>query len=238
MYFTKMNTHGIFITGTGTDVGKTFVASFALTLLKSLGHKALYYKPIQCGPAIYEGDEYPGGDPEVIRDVLGHPDVTSTWLLSSPTSPHLAFPKDSRIYNPKPVHELLVSSRKHFEFIVMEGAGGIRVPISDGYEMTDLAKASSFPVLVVAQPGLGTINHTLLTLEHLQAHHLPIAGFVFSETRPDMISIDPMAGDNANVIQTRSGIQFLGNIPRWEESWPADAVKKHPLLDYFVRSVR
>ena len=233
-----MNTNGIFITGTGTDVGKTFASGFVLALLKSLGHHTLYYKPIQCGPAHFAEREFAGGDTQVIHEILGHADVAYTWRLRNPSSPHLAFACESVTFDMKPIQEKLVACRKDFDFVVMEGAGGIRVPISDKLEMTDLARTCSFPTLVIAEPGLGTINHTLLTLEHLSSHHIPVAGFAFCESRPIPGTESSLAADNAHVIQARSGMLFLGTIPFWNKGWPISSLQSHPLRDYLQRSIR
>lgn len=233
-----MNTNGLFITGTGTDVGKTFASGFILSLLKSLGRRALYYKPIQCGHARLGDHEYPEGDSQLIHELIGHADVTNTWRLRSPSSPHLAFAFEGLNFDMQPIQEKLVSSRKHFDFIVMEGAGGIRVPISDKLEMTDLARTCSFPVLVVAEPGLGTINHTLLTLEHLSSHRIPVAGFIFCETKPGEGTRDALAADNAHVIQARTGMPFLGTVPFWKDGWSFNALQDHPLREFLQRSIR
>lgn len=231
-----MNTHGLFITGTGTDVGKTFAAGFILSLLESLGHRTLYYKPIQCGPAVFDGRSYPKGDAQFISEVLGHSATANTWNLRNASSPHLAFAFEETHFSDQPIQDKLLSSRKNFDFILVEGAGGIRVPINDKVEMTDLARLTSFPILVVASPGLGTINHTLLTLEHLSSHRLPIAGFIFCQSTD--AAPDALAADNAHVIQNRSGIPFLGTVPFWKGSWSSHQLKQHPLRDYFSRSVR
>lgn len=230
-----MNTRGFFISGTGTDVGKTFACGFLLAILRELQFNTLYYKPIQCGPASWGSKEFVGGDSQLIRELFLHPNTECTWFLRNPSSPHLAFAFENKTFNIQPIQEKLISSRKDFEFVVMEGAGGIRVPITDKLEMTDLAKLSSFPVLVVAQPGLGTINHTLLTLEHLSNRRLPIAGFLFSTPTKDS---EALAADNAHMIQSRTGIPFLGTVPHWSGSWPAESLRNHPLRDYLLRQRR
>ena len=227
-----MNTQGLFITGTGTDVGKTFACGFLLALLRELHFKALYYKPIQCGSAAWNGREFPDGDSQIIRDIFQHPNTECTWNLRNPSSPHLAFTFENKTFDLRPIQEKLVSSRKDYNFIAMEGAGGIRVPITDKLEMTDLAKLSSFPVLVVAHPGLGTINHTLLTLEHLTNHRIPIAGFLFSAIDKNS---EALSADNAHMIQARTGIPYLGAVPQWSGGWPESSLRQHPLRDFLSR---
>jgi dethiobiotin synthetase len=166
---------------------------------------------------------------------MGHPDVVNTWFLRNPSSPHLAFALEGITYDAAPIHDLIISSRKNFDFIIMEGAGGIRVPITEKLEMTDIAKLSSFPTLVVAKPGLGTINHTLLTLEHLASRRLPLAGFVFSEPEQAKFA-EALAADNAHIIQARTGVPFLGCIPYFKGEWSLSDLTSHPLADYFRRT--
>jgi dethiobiotin synthetase len=228
-----MDAHGLFVTGTGTDVGKTFVSGFVLTLLRSLGKKTLYFKPIQCGPAKHDGITYPEGDAQFIREVFKHPNTTTSWLLKTPSSPHIAFAKEELQFNAKPIHDKLLASRKTFDFVLLEGAGGIRVPINDKLEMTDLAKMSSFPILVAAQPGLGTINHTLLTLEHLKNSRLPIAGFTFCESMRNQVEPEH-AQENARAIQSRIGVPYLGLVPYYIDGWAPEILAKHPLRKYLA----
>lgn len=226
-----MNTFGLYITGTGTDVGKTYVSGFALAILRQLQCQALYYKPIQCGPVEWKGQILEEGDAQFIQEVLGHPHTLSTWRLSTPASPHRAFPLDHVSFDEREVEQTLMRSRKDFRFVLLEGAGGIRVPINEKTDMTDLVRLSSFPVLIVAAPGLGTLNHTLLTIEHLTARHIPIAGFVFSLNHPDA-HLDPLMQDNYQTIQQRSGVAFLGTIPFWNGQWTSAQIQEHPLKHY------
>ncbi|HSQ42621.1 MAG TPA: dethiobiotin synthase [Fibrobacteraceae bacterium] len=226
-----MDTSGLFVTGTGTDVGKTFASGFVLAVLRSLGSKSLYYKPIQCGPAQHLGKSFPDGDAQFIREILGHPDTANTWMLRKPSSPHLAFAMENVVFDAKRFQDALEVHRRNCDFLLVEGAGGIRVPINDTLDMADLASLSGLPVLVVSPPGLGTINHTLLTLEHLEHRQLPIAGFVFCENLP-CADPDQLAADNARVIQARTGVSYLGAIPFWQELWPDSAVEHHPLRQY------
>ncbi len=227
---------GIFITGTGTDVGKTYTSAFLLDLLTRVDKKSLYYKPVQCGPAVFNGHTYPGGDAQVIREVMKHYDTATSWELRTPASPHYAFAQEpEQAFAAKVVQDFLVRTRRDYEFVVMEGAGGIRVPLNDHQEMSDLAKMSCFPVLVVTHPGLGTLNHTLLTLEHLKNKLIPIAGFVFSSTDGDIDLDDPIIQDNVRTLQKRSSTSFLGVIPRYDNGWPAGVFEDHPLREYLRR---
>jgi len=226
---------GIFITGTGTDVGKSYTAGFLLNLLSRVDKKALYYKPIQCGPAHFEGKAYPGGDAQIMREVMKHFDTACSYELRTAASPHYAFTQEGTAFSGKVVQDFLVRTRRDYEFVVTEGAGGIRVPLNDHQEMSDLAKMSCFPVLVVAHPGLGTLNHTLLTLEHLKNKLIPIAGFVFSSVDGEINLEDPIIEDNIRTLQKRSATTFLGVIPHYDHGWPSEVFENHPLREYLRR---
>lgn len=160
---------GVFVSGTDTDVGKTVVAA---ALVRALAGD--YWKPVQAG---LEG----GGDArEVARLAELPPDRihASTYTLSRPRSPHEAARADgidirlAAFQPPRTPRPLIV-----------EGAGGLLVPLNDREFVADLARELGLPVVVVARSGLGTLNHTLLTLEALQARELPLAGIVMCGPR-------------------------------------------------------
>lgn len=229
------NTCGFFITGTGTDVGKTFASGFISNMLAYIGKKSLYYKLIQCGPAECNHEVYPEGDTELIQKKFDHPYTYCSFQLKTPASPHYAFSTESRIFNFKEIQDKLLISRKEYDFVVAEGAGGIRVPVSDSLEMSDLARFIGFPVIVVALPGLGTLNHTLLTLEHLKHKQIPVAGFMFSELTHEGLN-SPSVSNTLQELQKRSSYHYLGSVPCFQNGkWMIEKFECHPLYTYFSR---
>lgn len=228
-----MNSKGLFLTGTGTDIGKTVTAGFLLTLLQSLHIPALYYKPVQCGPAEWQGKGFPGGDCQVIREIFGHPNTACTWALRTPASPHLAFAMENHRYDSTPVLQTLSDARKSQTFTLMEGAGGVRVPLDDRNSMLDLMRLAGFPALVTASPRLGTINHTLLTIESLKHHQIPVVGFVFSG-KPDPEN-EALTADNAHSIARHGGVPFLGSIPDARQGFTEGNWQDHPLRALLMR---
>ena len=160
-------TSGYFVTGTDTDVGKTIVCA---RLCKHLG--ANYWKPLQCGaPYDAETVQTLGVAPEHI--------LPSRHVLSEPLSPHEAAKRES-----VEIHLNDFSLPESEKPLIVEGAGGALVPLNTQDLMTDLMSRLGLPVLVVTRTTLGTINHTLLTLEALRAHDLTIAGLILNG--PDM----------------------------------------------------
>jgi len=196
---------GLFIAGTGTDVGKTCVSSFLLLLLKhKLKAKFLYYKPIQCGkPA----------DTAFVKKTAKHRDAACTYNLKTPSSPHFAFAKEKIKFDKKAISGFLAKAKKQYDFIIMEGAGGVRVPITQNFDMADLAKLSGFPVLLVASPKLGTINHALLSIDYLKSKNINVRGFMFSWAEGVDFNSEIIC-DSARTIEKISKVSFCGAVPK------------------------
>jgi dethiobiotin synthetase len=195
---------GIFIAGTGTGVGKTCVSAFLLDYFKiARKKKVLYYKPIQCGQPT---------DMDLIKKItkLKQKDIYCSYNLKTPSSPHFAFARENVKFEKSTVKKFLASAKKQYDFIVMEAAGGIRVPITQNFDMADLAKLSNFKVLLVALPDLGTINHTLLSIDYLKSKSIEILGFVFSPASFVNGLNEEIILDNAKTIEKISGIPYKG----------------------------
>ncbi len=162
---------GIFITGTDTGVGKTHVTAGLLTELRRRGISAAAFKPIACGP---------GGrhDAKIYAAIMNHEqplNVINPVYLRHPLAPSVA----ARIERKRiDLRKILATYRylaKNYDVVLVEGAGGLLVPIQKNYFVADLAKALKLPVLIVARLGLGTINHTLLTVREARARKLKVA---------------------------------------------------------------
>jgi len=176
------------ITGTDTNVGKTVVAA-----MLTLGLGVNYFKPIQCGT-------HPETDIETVRRLTGlgadrilDPPIT----LSQPLSPHLASELDGVTIDADTLR--LPKGR-----VIVEGAGGLMVPVTRKKLFIDLFAAWQRPVVLVARTGLGTLNHTLLSLEALRARKIEILGVVFvGEENPD----------NMKTIEDMGTVKVLGRVP-------------------------
>lgn len=158
----------IFVTGTDTGVGKTVISAILMA-----GLKAAYWKPVQSGREEMT-------DTGWIRSVTGFPDeyfIPETYLLSRPLSPHASAMYDNVHID---LQAFALPDQEKYPRLVVEGAGGVMVPLNDGQMMIDLMKYLNLPVLVVARSGLGTINHTLLTLEFIRQNGLDVLGVVMN----------------------------------------------------------
>jgi dethiobiotin synthetase len=176
---------GVFVTGTGTDVGKTFVTAALVRHLRATGKIVDAFKPVVSG---FDAQKIAGSDPGVLLAALGRPSTMeevqriSPWRFSAPLSPDLAAKGESRtIHFP----DLVAFSRQATDargtnFI--EGVGGIMVPLEETHTVLDWISALRVPVLVVAGSYLGTISHTLTALHVLAQRNLEIAGVIVSES--------------------------------------------------------
>jgi dethiobiotin synthetase/malonyl-CoA O-methyltransferase len=196
---------GVFVTGTDTGVGKTIVSAW---LVRSW--QADYWKPVQSGTA-------DGCDADVVREVA--PDARihpSAILLTAPLSPHQAAGVEGSRIDLDDFRLPATEGRP----LVVEGAGGVLVPLNDRHLMVDLMAHLGLSVLVVARSGLGTVNHCLLTLEALRRRRLTIAGVV----------MDGPANDaNRRDIEHFSGVSVVGQLPPL--SGPA-ALHQHPPMTW------
>lgn len=155
----------LFVTGTDTDIGKTVVSS-----ILTAGLNAGYWKPIQAG-------RDPLTDKEFVKKVTHLPDshfYKESYNLTEPVSPHAAAEIDDISIDFKEIQVPQIS-QKH---LVVEGAGGLIVPVNDTQYIIDLIAHLGYPVLLVAKSGLGTLNHTLLSLEALKGRGIQVYGVV------------------------------------------------------------
>ncbi len=195
---------GLFVTGTDTGVGKTFVSCALIRAARAAGHRVFAFKPIETGCVNGFGE-----DQTALAEAAG--DVPrGTYRLALPAAPWVAALAEGVDIDLDRIGEDLVAGAAAADRVLVEAAGGWRVPITSTGDTSALARLCGLPVLVVARAGLGTINHTLLTLEAIGRDQLPIAGVVLS-VRPDE---DPeFAESNAQQICARSGVQVA--------VWPA-----------------
>lgn len=199
---------GIFITGTDTGVGKTVITAALALSLKSTGLDVGVMKPVQSGSSL------PGmTDIEFLRTALGEKEPSPDsciYNFKAPLSPHAAASLSGEIIDPeriKSAYGRLASSR---DVVLVEGAGGLLVPILEDYLMADLARDLSIPLLVVARPGLGAVNHTALTIECAEQRGLAVLGFVINAF-PDSPGLAELTNPSAIIKQT--GAPLLGVYP-------------------------
>jgi dethiobiotin synthetase len=169
---------GVFVTGTGTEVGKSVVAATIAHTLAAQGQRVAVFKPAVTG--LDEGVET---DHALLRRASGSSqsnDEIAPYRYGPPASPHLAAALAGEEIDPERLRQAARAAAEGADAIVCEGVGGLLVPLSPTYLVRDLAADLGYPLVVVAGPGLGTINHTLLTLESARAAGLEVAAVVLT----------------------------------------------------------
>jgi dethiobiotin synthetase len=213
---------GVFVTGTGTEVGKTVVAAAIARGLAASGRRVAVFKPCLSGL-----DESGEPDHLLLRRAAGSEqgeDEIAPYRFRPPLSPHLAAELAGVAIDPR---LLLAAARRAAEegdALVCEGVGGLLVPLTPGYLVRDFARELELPLVIAAGPGLGTINHTLLTVEAARAVGLEVAGVVLT----------PWPGAEGRLERSNlETIAALGRVPveplEWidlarPEGWPVPAV--------------
>ena len=198
-------TRGFFVTGTDTGVGKT-VVSAALMIRLRTSAPMRYWKPIQTG---IEQDD----DTATVRSLAGCSEgelLTSGVRLRRPVSPHLAARLSGTAIDLPPLEDAFNETAQSARLIV-EGAGGVLVPVNDIQFIVDLMARLDLPTVIVARSTLGTINHTLLTIDALHRRSLTIAGVVMVG-RPD--------AENRSAIEQYGGVSVLGEMPMFDALTP------------------
>ncbi len=204
---------GFFITGTDTDVGKTVVTSLLLSYFHSAGVDAQPYKPIQSG-AIYEKGKLQAPDVQMYKRVLPtiSPRKACTYLLEKASSPHLAAKEEVRAIDLDVIRRNVEQLQSVHDLVLVEGAGGLMVPIQDEYCMIDLMKDLALPVILVGRSGLGTINHTVLTVMALKAADIPIEGIILNRLH---IEDETIEKDNVEMIERLTDVPVMGIVPHY-----------------------
>jgi dethiobiotin synthetase len=224
---------GLFVTGTDTGVGKTVVAAAIVAALgaRGLGVRAL--KPLITGLDDPPDPVWPP-DHELLARAAGQ-DLDEVMLrgYGRPVSPHLAAELAGEPVRPAELEAAIRGASRERELLVVEGVGGLLVPIAPGYDVRDLAGGLGLGVVVVARPGLGTINHTLLTLEAARARDLRVVGVVLN---PWPAEPDQIACSNRETIEQLGGIRVsvLGALDAPDPAALAAAGGTLPLDDWLA----
>ncbi|MGD1020105.1 MAG: dethiobiotin synthase [Verrucomicrobiia bacterium] len=201
-----MNT-GLFITGTDTGVGKTHVTAALLAELRWRGVRAAAFKPIACGA---------GGrhDAEIYAAIMRHEqplDVINPIYLRRPLAPSVAARLEHKRIDLRRIRECYRQLASIYSIVLVEGAGGLLVPVRDDYFVADLARSLKLPLLVVARLGLGTINHSLLTVRQAREMGLTVRGIILNDTVGG--KRDQAARTNIRTVPELCDTPLLGVMP-------------------------
>ncbi|WP_314331845.1 dethiobiotin synthase [Selenomonas noxia] len=217
----------LFVTGTGTDIGKTYVTGLIVKCLRDAGFAAGYYKAALSGAEVAADGTLLPGDALHVAHVAGlnAADVTVSYVYRDAVSPHLAAQIEHRPMDFAKVAQDYHRAKEHTDYLTVEGSGGIICPLRwDGDEhvvLDDLAVRLGLSALVVADAGLGTINAAVLTAEHLRARGIPLRGFIFNNWQGGL-----MQEDNVRMVEEITGARVLARVPHGAPELPmrADAL--------------
>ncbi len=205
---------GLFITGTDTEVGKTYVAALIARSLRRAGHRVGVYKPAASGCRPLRG-ELVSDDALALWEAAGRPgtpDRVCPQRFLAPLAPHVAARREGRRLDAGRLREDFAYWHQRSDVVLVEGAGGLMSPLGEEEYMADLAYDLGLPLVVVARNALGTINHTLQTLIAAASFRegLPIAGIVLNHPAPP--SGDLSTATNRRELALRTGPPILAEV--------------------------
>lgn len=209
---------GVFVTGTGTEVGKTVVAAAIARSQVVAGQSVAVFKPAVTGL-----DEPGETDHALLRRAAGceqGDESIAPYRYGPPASPHLAAELAGDRIEPQRLLSAARRAGSEADFLVCEGVGGLLVPLTPDYLVRDFARDLELPLVVATPPGLGTINHTLLTLEAARSSGLEVALVVLT---PWPAAPDPVQSSNLATLQALAGVE-VRTLPELDlsdpHSWP------------------
>ena len=206
-----------FITGTDTGVGKTVVTGALAAVLARTGLSVGVMKPCESGCAEKDGELVPA-DALFLRDMAGCDDALDKvcpYRLRAPLAPGVAAKLEGVVIDPARIQDLFAAACRRHDSVLVEGAGGLLVPMTDVLLTIDLARLLAIPLIIVARLSLGAINHTLLTVREAERAGLVIAGIILNQTAQEYGLAEQT---NPDVISRFAGVPILGIMPFVSES--------------------
>lgn len=204
---------GIFITGTDTGVGKTFIGLGFIKAMKEMGYSVCPMKPVETGCGLRKGGLIPHDTLKLLNasGVNESIDIINPYRFRKPLAPMVA----AELEGVKIQKKRIISSYQYllnkYEKIIVEGAGGIAVPVYKRYLYLDLIKELNLPVIIVSRPTLGTINHTLLTIDIARREGIDIIGVIINYAEPYKKGIAERT--NPDVIGRLGRVRILAEVP-------------------------
>jgi dethiobiotin synthetase len=198
----------IFVTGTDTGIGKTVATGAIALCLQAAGYRVAPYKPAQTG-----WDDAVTGDAVFVQQLLGNEeplDAVCPYRLRDALAPAVAARREGVTIDIARIRSGFESLRARYDVVLVEGAGGLLVSLTDAVHMADLALDLALPLVIVARPGLGTINHTALTVEAARRRGLEVLGVIISGYPPEP---GLAAATNPAEIIRQTGAPLIGVLP-------------------------
>jgi dethiobiotin synthetase len=207
-------TKGIFITATGTDVGKTFVSALIVKKFKDAGFNCGYYKPVLSWAEIIDGKVVPGDCDYVkkIANLDGNPMDFLSFVFKHPLSPHLAARIENNPINLSKIKTDFDVKKAQHDYLLVEGAGGIVCPMDltkdKPFLIEDIIKTLNMSVIIVAPAGLGSINSAVTTVEYAKNHGINVKGIILNNYN----ETDLMHTDNKLQIENLTKVPVIATV--------------------------
>lgn len=204
----------LFITGTGTDIGKTYVAGLIVKKIAQAGKSAAYYKAAMSGNNRRADGSLIPGDALFVKQTSGIQQPIAEmcpYIYENAYSPHLASRIEGHPVKMSVVKEDYEKVCEKYEYVTMEGSGGILCPIcfdEEKIQLEDVIKALGLSCIIVADAGLGTINSVVLTVEYMKAHNIIVKGIIFNNYHPGNV----MEDDNIFMCEYMTGLPALAKV--------------------------
>lgn len=207
-------TKAIFVTATGTDVGKTFVSALLVKKMRDLGYNCGYYKPVLSGAEVISGELVPG-DCAYVKKVAGLEGSAKDYVsyaFKPAVSPHLASKMENTSINLDKIKSDFEEKKAKYDFLVVEGAGGIVCPMDLSREfpflIEDIIKGLELDIIIVAPAALGSINSAIMTVEYARNHGINIRGIILNNYDEK----DFMQADNKLQIERLTGVPVIALV--------------------------
>lgn len=224
-------TNGIFITATGTDVGKTYISGLLVKKMRDLGYNCGYFKPALSGAEIIDGKLVPGDCAHVLKTagIDDDPMHYVSYVFETAVSPHLAAKLEGKSIKKEKIKSDFERLKSEYEYMVVEGAGGIVCPFNltdEKLMLPDIIKLLELDVIIVASASLGTINSTVLTAEYIKSLGINIRGIILNGYDDN----DFMQKDNKKQVENLTGIKVIATVKDKEKDLK---IKEEELLSLF-----
>ena len=228
---------GIFVVGTGTDIGKTYVTGLLLKYVREMGYDATYFKAALSGAIKDENGSLIPGDAVEVLSMAGLEEDTDflvPYIYEAEVSPHLASQIEGNPVNLKTVKEAYEKVSKKYDYIVMEGSGGIVCPIryegkddENNIMLEDIIKCLDLDVILIADAGLGTINSIVTTVEYLKNRNIHVCGIIMNNYKDEL-----MENDNIKMVEDLCDVPVIAKVYQNDKNLLPD-IDVDELISYF-----
>lgn len=210
-----MHSKGFFITGTDTEVGKTVITGGLAGALSRRGRSVGVMKPVASGCTLFRHGELVSEDALFAMKAANIPmeqyGQVNPYRLALPLAPRLAAELTDTMIDEEHILQCCRRQALNHDVLLVEGAGGITTPLTKKWLVADLAYKLQLPLIIVAHPRLGTVNHTVLTVEYARRRKLPVAGVIINGGNPEKAGMTEQ--HNRALIEELSGVPVLGVVP-------------------------